>query len=818
MNFNEIEFTLLTWEQVFGKEKIDVVEKFGGCQLTDLALLLGARHLDTNYDGTVSKGAWYLSSPNMYGDVCAVSRYSHDTCCEASERYDGIRPVLPYSNITDIFPNGVEERRINGLLEVEYGEYPQYAAPSKINKILDTELSANNLRRTGKIYKFNLNNFIQCEEFEYDGRRYANVKMQPCFPKKLSNGCCYFSEDCVWLEVVPIKWLVDEKAKLLVSKRLLASGIRFCNDKTYRGDFKNTKMYRFLNEYFAKDIVPSTNYEMSETTKQISNDIGYSLNNEFKLLSLGQVFGKQRIDVIKKTESKCAVTDFAILLGCCAFNYNRVFSDNSLKGRTGMWYTFSSVGDGNVYSFNEFGNVDFCYTSKRDVGIRPVLSFDKLDLSVTKETNGLLEVDYGEYPQYAVNKNLSGILESEFLAGKLIKTGKTYTTDSKRWNESWEDFTPKKHEEFEYNEKKYVRVKSNFYGRFTDRTFLSNGECVMPNDIVWLEVSPIKWYIDEKEKLLVSKRILASGVRFCDGRRYDGDFKSTEMYMFLNKYFSKDIIPSNNYKMIIKSNRSIKEKNISYEKEKEEILKKVRENSEIYKKIEGKYRNDLDIALEAVIMDGLLLEFVTEKLKNDVKIVKLALESNPMALKFAGSTFKNDFDTVMYCVKRCGMTLKYASPNMRRNSEIVLEAVRQNDLAIEFANPELFEEKQNKNIVLEAVAKNGRNLKFFNQFKDDRDVVLTAVKQNGVSIAFADSKYFDDEEIVLIVLSQPECRYLINFISERLYDDIEFMKKLMQIDRNYLKYASSEVKDLLRIELLKLAADSLYIENKVKIR
>ena len=252
---------------------------------------------------------------------------------------------------------------------------------------------------------------------------------------------------------------------------------------------------------------------------------------------------------------------------------------------------------------------------------------------------------------------------------------------------------------------------------------------------------------------------------------------------------------------------------IENEDEKEIVLKKVRENPQIYRTIDGKYRKDPDVALEAVIMDGLLLEFVSEKLKNEETIVKPALESNPMALKFASSLFKNDFNTVMYCVKRCGMSLQYASPNMRRNPEIVLEAVRQDGLAIEFADSILFEGKQNKNIIMEAVTENGRALKYVRQFKDDRDIVLKAVRQNGLAITFADSKYFDDEEIVLIVLNQPQCRHLVTFISERLQNDLNFMKKLGEIDRSYLRYASPEIKDLLRIELLKSTVDSLGSEE-----
>ena len=110
--------------------------------------------------------------------------------------------------------------------------------------------------------------------------------------------------------------------------------------------------------------------------------------------------------------------------------------------------------------------------------------------------------------------------------------------NSRRWNEYFGKFRPVEHEEYEYNGKKYVRVKSNCYERGYK---LSNGVNVMPNDIVWLEVSPIKWYVDESSRMLISKTLLASGIRFCNNGQYRGNFKATEMYMFLNNYFKKEL-------------------------------------------------------------------------------------------------------------------------------------------------------------------------------------------------------------------------------------------------------------------------------------
>ena len=267
-------------------------------------------------------------------------------------------------------------------------------------------------------------------------------------------------------------------------------------------------------------------------------------NNEFTLLSDEQTFGSQQIDVIKKMGGKCAISDFAILLGAYVSSDYHVDGDNSMRGRTGWWYLSSFDGVGDVRDVDNAGDRNWTNAGKRSGAVRPALPFSNIsDISLNgvKGRHGFLEVEYGEYPQYAVDTNLGRILDDSFQAGVLRRTGKTYTTDSRRWNANSERFSPVQHEEFEYNGKRYVRVKSND----TDENFkLSNGVTVHPGMYVWLEVSPIKWIVDDRAKMLVSKTLLASGIRFCNDRQYNGDFKNTEMYQYLNTYFARDMVPS----------------------------------------------------------------------------------------------------------------------------------------------------------------------------------------------------------------------------------------------------------------------------------
>ncbi len=282
-------------------------------------------------------------------------------------------------------------------------------------------------------------------------------------------------------------------------------------------------------------------------------------NVEITLLSEEDVWGvndtgEGKLEILKKYGTKSAVTDFAIVLGAYVPNsyYNHVNYDDSLKGRTGWYYTTSSDGSMGVRTVNHDGLKSWDGAGLRTGGVRPILPLSILNNilpSLKSKNNQIFEIEYGEYPQYVVSETIESILEEAYLAGTIRKTGKTYTTDSRKYKESL-PFEAIEHEEYEYNGRKYIRA----YCRNVFTSMLSNGKQYEYGDNVWIEVSPLKWYVDPNAKIMLSKNLIASGLRFCNHNDYDGNFKNTEMYKFLNTYFAKDILPDEILQMTSEKN------------------------------------------------------------------------------------------------------------------------------------------------------------------------------------------------------------------------------------------------------------------------
>lgn len=275
-----------------------------------------------------------------------------------------------------------------------------------------------------------------------------------------------------------------------------------------------------------------------------------NFDKELTLLSEQEVWGVnggRQLDVLEKYGTRSAITDLVILTGgycedSCSY---MAPDDNSLKGRTGWVYTRSSAGYGAVRGVYEDGSRSYKYRYRRNGAVRPALLssfiFSQISPNRVRGYNGTEEVEYGEYPQYAPDSDVQRRLENEYQRGNLRQTGRDYTFDKTEYDDYSQYFQPVTYEEYDYNGKKYIRIRANSdYGSNSFK--LSNGESYRNGDYVWVEVSPVKWLVDDKTQTLVSKRGLLAGIRFhTDDKSYNGDFSTTDMKEYLDKHMLRDL-------------------------------------------------------------------------------------------------------------------------------------------------------------------------------------------------------------------------------------------------------------------------------------
>ena len=271
--------------------------------------------------------------------------------------------------------------------------------------------------------------------------------------------------------------------------------------------------------------------------------------SDFTFLTEEQIFGSNQIDVIKKRGTKAAISDFSVLLGGWVSDYH-VDNDSSLKGRTGYYWTKSDDGDNDARMVYDNGRRDYCSVYKRYCGARPALPFSSISNIPTngesgkRARDGVLEVEYGYYPQKAVSRDMQERLERAYRSSSISKTGNSYTTDSVAYDDYDTAFQPQTHQEYEYNGKRYVRVEANSYYDGNNFT-LSNGEQYRDGDNVWVEVEPVKWLVDERARMMITENLIFAGVQFNKKRNYKTrNFDRTDIKRFMDRYLSRDLVQS----------------------------------------------------------------------------------------------------------------------------------------------------------------------------------------------------------------------------------------------------------------------------------
>ena len=148
-------------------------------------------------------------------------------------------------------------------------------------------------------------------------------------------------------------------------------------------------------------------------------------------------------------------------------------------------------------------------------------------------------------------------LKKEEYRTKMKKTGKVYTFD--RLPASPVNFNkpirPICYDELVYNNQKYIRLWEN-----CDR-------------YLWINVEPITWLIDEKTGLLISKKILLSGIRFAERLSDTSDFSNSDMKYYLDNFMKYEILSHDSLEYIDKRLRELTKEKTKLEKLREELLK-----------------------------------------------------------------------------------------------------------------------------------------------------------------------------------------------------------------------------------------------------
>ena len=272
--------------------------------------------------------------------------------------------------------------------------------------------------------------------------------------------------------------------------------------------------------------------------------------NDFTIPTAEEIDGKNHLDIIDVAQAKSELTDYSIILG------GYLDSD---KDHYGYYWTKTLCTDKHLACVADTnGRVNIELGCQRINGTRVVYN---VPTSIEKElkrkfktgSKTIFKVQYGFYPQTAVSLNFGRILDKAYDIGKMKRTGNYYTFDSRKPDDGENVFLRGTNEEYIFQTgERYVRTHVNANCR------LASGQKCETGEYVWVCVEPVIWFLDTEKHIMLSEKLLFSGIQFADNPNFDA-FEETRLYMYLNICFANELTQGLNDELLLINDKAIKD-------------------------------------------------------------------------------------------------------------------------------------------------------------------------------------------------------------------------------------------------------------------
>lgn len=207
---------------------------------------------------------------------------NHAIGIENTAKEKGIRPIIKCTALNEVLKKATTTIDDKGFEEITLGEFPRLNVEIKIfdSVMEETGKWYNILKEDSEAYGLVI---YQCPEFiiksqaviEIDG-----IVICRC-PEYFIKGKKVIELDGQYYPVLPVQFYVDRKNNMLISKSSLFSSPINLNSMKYDGTFETSQLYDYLNGWFIKSLVPSSEYFQAEN-EETENQFQLVLNQSHK--------------------------------------------------------------------------------------------------------------------------------------------------------------------------------------------------------------------------------------------------------------------------------------------------------------------------------------------------------------------------------------------------------------------------------------------------------------------------------------------------------------------------------------------------------
>eukprot|EP01080_Neovahlkampfia_damariscottae_P009253 gene9253-1340_t len=211
-------------------------------------------------------------------------------------------------------------------------------------------------------------------------------------------------------------------------------------------------------------------------------------------------------------------------------------------------------------------------------------------------------------------------------------------------------------------------------------------------------------------------------------------------------------------------------------------------------------KDDKKLIIQAVNINPLILEYVSDRLKNDNDIYMTAFKKNSMSIKFLPEEYKSNEEIIIEGIKQHVKSLYFVSLKLKNDPNFMLRAFDINQSSIEYISDIL---KDSKDFFSKVLQKNGKMLKYSSKnLKNQKDLVLLAFENyfNDLSKLHDDVNVLQDVGMNLkndsdVVLKALKMGNLLKYASKEFQSKMEFVRTSIETNPKNLQFASSEIRN-----------------------
>lgn len=124
----------------------------------------------------------------------------------------------------------------------------------------------------------------------------------------------------------------------------------------------------------------------------------------------------------------------------------------------------------------------------------------------------------------------------------------------------------------------------------------------------------------------------------------------------------------------------------SLKNERQTVLSCIIDSSEIFKIIDEKFRDDVEVVLASVSSDGNALKYASKRLQDDKIVVLAAVSNDGLALEYASERLQDDKIIVLNAVSNHGRSLKYASERLTDDEDVIIASMKSDREGLQFSS------------------------------------------------------------------------------------------------------------------------------------